>query len=279
MKNIFSIDVESWVHFYLDALKIKQGEASTIQKESWDNHYIHSALADILNLLQKYNQKATFFVIAEIYNWYPELIREIKARGHEIGYHTHSHNILKDAGALKAELNKSTDFIKEFKPVGFRAPQIYITPDSLQLLSDYGFKYSSSSYGEYNIEKINGIDEIPVSSFCFRPKKNKYIGLPKNLTAKMLCREIPFGSGFFIALLGSRIFYFVDQANKNNAPAILFIHPWQLYKTVEISGFSFGMKILKHNPACLPYMINISETLERLFNKYQFISFKEYYGY
>ncbi|MGC4016388.1 MAG: polysaccharide deacetylase family protein [Luteolibacter sp.] len=45
----------------------------------------------ILDLLDQYQAKATFFVIGEKAARHPELIREIHRRGHQIGNHTWSH--------------------------------------------------------------------------------------------------------------------------------------------------------------------------------------------
>ncbi|MBK1831411.1 polysaccharide deacetylase family protein [Verrucomicrobiaceae bacterium R5-34] len=45
----------------------------------------------ILELLENHGVKATFFVIGEKADRYPELIRRIVAEGHQLGNHTYSH--------------------------------------------------------------------------------------------------------------------------------------------------------------------------------------------
>ncbi|MBO5670731.1 MAG: polysaccharide deacetylase family protein, partial [Clostridia bacterium] len=45
----------------------------------------------ILDTLDEYNAKATFFVTAMFVRGYPEMLKEIYARGHEIGNHTVNH--------------------------------------------------------------------------------------------------------------------------------------------------------------------------------------------
>jgi len=81
VRNILSIDVESWVHFYKDALILNHSTTS-VDRKVLDNNYIPIALDRIFALLKKYNQKATFFVVAEIYDWYPNTIEEILTQGH-----------------------------------------------------------------------------------------------------------------------------------------------------------------------------------------------------
>ena len=46
----------------------------------------------LLDLLKQYHQRATFFVIGEKAQQYPELIERIINEGHEIGNHTYTHS-------------------------------------------------------------------------------------------------------------------------------------------------------------------------------------------
>src|SRR6267142_5491781 len=45
----------------------------------------------LLNLLDKYNAKATFFLIGRFVRECPELVKETAARGHSVGSHTETH--------------------------------------------------------------------------------------------------------------------------------------------------------------------------------------------
>lgn len=276
MQNIFSIDLESWVHFYFSALK-KDCDISSDEKKKLDSGYIPEAISTLLGLLDKYKQKATFFVLGEVYNWYPEAVRGIVKRGHEIAYHSHTHALIKNGDVLRGELKKSEHFINEFNPAGFRAPNIYITRDAIQYLKEYGFKYSSSTYGDYNVVNHNGIDEIPVSSLPYWRQCHIDQSLPKHLTVKMLFSQVPFGSGLFISLFRSCTSRFVERVNKENNPAILFIHPWQICMPKEISNLSFRLKVLFRNPFCFPYTRNIQKPLEAILSRHSFTSFKELY--
>jgi peptidoglycan/xylan/chitin deacetylase (PgdA/CDA1 family) len=277
MKNILSIDLESWVHFYQGASKEKRGRLTSSDRKILDNNYIPKATKNILNLLEKYNQKATFFVLGEIYDWYPELIEEMDKRGHEIGYHTHTHVVLTDKEIMERELQQSIDFISRFNPIGFRAPRFFVTRNLMSCLKRWGFKYSSSTYDKHKICNIEGIDEIPVSTICFRGRDVCDQELPKNLTLKMLSKKIPVGSGLFIALLGLKISYVINRLNKNKLPAILFIHPWQLYIPRNLKKASFKLDVLCHNPFRFPYTRNILKPVEELMRRHKFLTFREYY--
>ena len=45
----------------------------------------------VLDLLDKYNAKATFFCIGKNVEMFPELFEEVKRRGHAVGNHSYSH--------------------------------------------------------------------------------------------------------------------------------------------------------------------------------------------
>jgi len=278
LKNILSIDLESW--FYALDVALGENKASSVSshRKDADDNYMPDATEYILNFLDRFSQKATFFITAELYDWYPEIIEEIEVRGHEIGYHTHSHKIIYNKDILEEELRQSSEFLERFRPEGFRAPHMFISRDSFAILKRYGFRYSSSTYGIYRIFNIDGIDEIPVSAYPFRKVKGDDLTLPGNINLKMLLKQIPFGSGLFIAIFGASISRFIDAVNKKDIPAILLFHPWQIYRHKEITGLNFKIKTLFHNPLFLPYTFNIKKSLESLFSQYRFISFRQYYN-
>lgn len=82
----------------------------------------------ILDILDRYGVKATFFMIGTNVEYYPEVAREVLRRGHEIGNHTYSHHRLTkmDEGTLTDELKKCEAVMKEnlnYCPKLFRPPE------------------------------------------------------------------------------------------------------------------------------------------------------------
>lgn len=81
----------------------------------------------ILDLLDEYNIKTTFFLVDIWTQKYPELVREIVARGHEIGNHSTSHPQMSKLNEtqIAKELNTQADnvlAIAGVRPVLFRPP-------------------------------------------------------------------------------------------------------------------------------------------------------------
>ena len=69
---------------------------STEQREAMDNGYLFDSSIELLELLSKYNSKATFFFVSEQSQWKKNPLNLIKNSGHEIAHHSHRHIITDD---------------------------------------------------------------------------------------------------------------------------------------------------------------------------------------
>lgn len=83
---------------------------------------------ELLDTLDFYNIKATFFVTGYQVKYYPEILKEIHKRGHAIGNHSASHNyyaIYKDLDTFKSDFEANQTLIKNV--IG-EAPTLYRFP-------------------------------------------------------------------------------------------------------------------------------------------------------
>ncbi len=81
----------------------------------------------ILDLLDRYQAKATFFLVGKQVELYPDLAREIVRRGHVVGIHGYTHTDLRRLSQLgvERELIKARAAVRDacgFRPVLFRPP-------------------------------------------------------------------------------------------------------------------------------------------------------------
>src|SRR5690606_12707603 len=81
----------------------------------------------ILDVLAAYNAKATFFVLGEAAETYPQLVERIVAEGHSIGNHTysHPHPWFTSEEIAKEEVEKTSHIIQQItgiRPRWFRPP-------------------------------------------------------------------------------------------------------------------------------------------------------------
>jgi peptidoglycan-N-acetylglucosamine deacetylase len=81
----------------------------------------------LLPLLEKYNAKATFFLIGKDIEKHPEEAKKLAEAGHQIGNHTYSHNrmVLKSSSFIKEEIETTDELIRKsgYKgEIDFRPP-------------------------------------------------------------------------------------------------------------------------------------------------------------
>jgi len=92
----------------------------------------------ILALLQKYEAKATFFMLGSRVQYYPSLVQEVRDAGHEIGNHTWTHPVLTkmSAAAIKKEYETTEQAIKAAigQPSAFFRPPYGAINDSVRAL-------------------------------------------------------------------------------------------------------------------------------------------------
>ncbi len=101
--------------------------------------------SQILDILKKYNAKATFFVLGSNAKKYPDLLKREFDEGHEIGNHSYSHPNMKTLSSDKIlqEIKYTQDCIGEIigtKPVIFRSPGGIYNSDIINSATSLGCK-------------------------------------------------------------------------------------------------------------------------------------------
>lgn len=98
----------------------------------------------VLDLLDKYNAKATFFCIGKQIEAYPEIFKKVLERGHTVGNHTYSHLPslgLSTKNQWLEELNVTNNLIEQnsgLKANYFRPPYGVTTPNLAKALKATG---------------------------------------------------------------------------------------------------------------------------------------------
>ena len=117
----------------------------------------------ILDLLERYGLKVTFFVPGLVMEQRPAMVEAILKQGHEIAHHSWSHawivNLTRDQE--REEMDKGIEIIQRMtgrKPVGYRSPAAEFSPHTLRMLHEYGFGYSSNYFDDDSpyLHRIDG---------------------------------------------------------------------------------------------------------------------------
>jgi len=106
----------------------------------------------VLNILDAYDAKATFFCVGENVKKHQETYREIISRGHQTGNHTF-HHLKGWSTPAKAYLNDVVKCSKHLESMLFRPPYGKITPLQINTLKKEGFNIVMWSVltGDYKI--------------------------------------------------------------------------------------------------------------------------------
>ncbi|MBI2706359.1 MAG: polysaccharide deacetylase family protein [Actinobacteria bacterium] len=107
---------------------------------------------DLLDWLDERCITATMFVVGEVGEHHPGLVKEISARGHEIGLHNWKHVQLTklDPTTFEQWVKRGKAVLEDLSDqevVGFRAPTASIVPGTMwttDILAQEGFVYTSS---------------------------------------------------------------------------------------------------------------------------------------
>lgn len=88
----------------------------------------------ILDILKKYGIKATFFVVGQRVEQFPNVVKQIYHAGHEVGNHTWSHCVLvcKSYKFIRNEINSTDQLIRE---IGYQGPIPFRSPKGMKFIA------------------------------------------------------------------------------------------------------------------------------------------------
>jgi peptidoglycan/xylan/chitin deacetylase (PgdA/CDA1 family) len=121
----------------------------SIGRMSWGQYGNRVGVPRVLDLLDRYGVKASFYVPAVAALLHPDEQRQVVAEGHEIGIHGWIHE-LNSVLPHEVELDlmfRSTDTLEKItgiRPVGLRTPSWDFSPNTLRIELELGLLYDSS---------------------------------------------------------------------------------------------------------------------------------------
>ena len=100
---------------------------------------------EAIKILKRYDVKATFFVVGEMVERYPNIVKEQSRLGHEIENHTYTHPNLEKVDGIETikEIINAQESIEKItlrKPVFFRPPKGLFNKETADIVEIYGYK-------------------------------------------------------------------------------------------------------------------------------------------
>ena len=256
MLNALTIDVEDY--FQVSAFE------RCVSRECWDSFALRVEMNTrrILDMLDEFGVKATFFILGWVAERKPELVREIARQGHEVASHGYGHQRIYNQTRedFREDIRRSKALLEDLcgAPVhGYRAPSYSISMDTLWAydeLLEAGYSYDSSVfpirhdlYGipdwprhPFTVSKDPDGTWGPVGSHACPLTANRCTLPCDNVCSRMA--EIPIttlsigGKNFPIAGGGYfRLFPYpftrwglrrINQVERR--PFVFYIHPWEI---------------------------------------------------
>ena len=271
--HLLGIDFEDWYHPQLVSPHVPEEKRIPTMFKGLDK---------ILDLLRKNDSKATFFLVGELLGNNPEIIDKILSEGHEIGFHTMRHTRLDSENfqsTFKQELNQFEEIVSR-KVLGFRAPTFSLNEKSswaIDELINAGYKYDSSIVpAKTSMYGLASAEKSPYRITSSNLEKNNSNGILIEfplLITKFLGKTVPAAGGFYLRFLPfGTIKNAIRTYEKQNIPASLYIHSWEL--TPE---YIPKIKLPKKDHFITFH--NIEKTLSRIDNlleEFKFSTFESY---
>jgi polysaccharide deacetylase family protein (PEP-CTERM system associated) len=274
-----TIDLEDW-HQLLH--RRVTGQTPPPTKHVVDDTY------HLLELLDNAGVRATFFVVGMVAEAYPDLVREVAARGHEIGSHSYHHHLLDsvDARHFKADVDRSRKQLQDLtgQPVlGFRAPEFsvgYLGHWSFRVLAEAGFAFDSSVFPVAGARY--GIPEAPCGSFAIETGSGTLWEFPLATWQLRSLRLPAAGGSYFRIMPGSVLRRAMLQSDREGRSAILYFHPYEFHRGwLYLSGLAWRQRA---HPAHLRFGVlhnlatgAVGRRLRSLLREFRFTSLSELY--
>ena len=254
--------LRSWIKH----LRIRRGNKILLQ--ALKMFYFHLTpfsvlLQRICDVLDEYDAKFTFPLVASTAQSNPTLVKWLKSTSHEIAIHGYKHVQYPFLSAKQQflEINKAIQIFKEFKiPFqGFRAPYNLYSTTTIELIEKFGFKWDAG---------IGFRRDYRYSHKFFKPllkngEKSSYTCIPLcewsddrmidnyNLSSKKMAKIL---------------IYHLEKARKVNGLVMYDLHPIRIGQKQYIRSLE---QLLSHAVKINAWVPTISEAVDYWSKKHQ----------
>ncbi len=243
MKHILTIDLEEWFHVC--------GAESALPPASWDR--LESRLPDVsgelLDLLDRVGARATFFVVGYVADRYPDLVAEVRERGHRIGSHGYLHKRIYEMtpDEFARDLDRSVKAIEKacgVTPCSYRSPEWSLRPQcdwALRILAQRGFTFDSSAVPF----TLMGSRSFPRGTTSISTEHGPITEVPLT-TVRCFWERLPYTGGLAFRLHPE--WYVHRRLQRETArghPVMVYLHPFDLVRDLPEASLPFTRRIMQ----------------------------------
>jgi polysaccharide deacetylase family protein (PEP-CTERM system associated) len=229
MRNALTVDVEDWFQV--------SNFDGVIGREEWGTlpSRVERNTVRMLDLFDEFDARATCFVLGWVAERFPELVREIARRGHEIASHGHGHELVYRIGPerFEADVRRSVESLNAAcgeTPRGYRAPSFSIdrrAPWAFDVLAELGFTYDSSLFPVWHPRY--GVGDFERFPCRVRTAGGREMTEFPLTTMRLAGRNLGASGGGYLRIFPLAVMETAfRRANAAGQPAVLYLHPWEI---------------------------------------------------
>ena len=255
--HVFTVDVEDYFQV--------SGFESHIDRDSWPSFEsrVERSTHRLLDLLDAHETRATFFVLGWVADQCSTLIREIAARGHEIGSHSYWHRLVYQLTPeqFRSDVRRSKCVLQDLigkRVTAFRAPSFSITRRSLwalEILIEEGFSVDSSIFPVRHDRY--GIPDANPRPHLIATPSGDIVEFPMTVT-RVGRVTIPISGGGYFRLKPWPVYrQLASSVVDEGRPLMFYIHPWEVDPEQPDTGAGSRLSRWRH-------YLNLEHTASRL---------------
>jgi len=260
MKNILTVDCEDWFHTDISQKYLRDKPGLHLEDR------VDRNVDALLGLFREHGARATFFVLGEVAEKFPELIPKIEKKGHRIGAHGYAHTsvFLRTRVDFDKDVLRVTGLLARLAsrpPLSFRAANWSVGRKdlwALEILKKYGYRYDSSL-------------KCPINTGKRPPAEKCLIEVPRsgNMPARL---PVPFGGAFLRLAPLNFMLHLMKEMNRKGLPFMVYVHPWEVDAEVPVIKTSWIDKVIQYEG-----IAGNLEKIKRVLGSFEFVSMEEFF--
>ena len=269
--SILSVDVEDY--FQVEAF------SDRVDRACWGEYpsRVERNTRVLLDLFDESGVTGTFFTLGWVAERFPAIVREIAARGHEIGCHSYWHRLIYRLSPeeFREDTIRAKRAIEDAAGVGiegYRAPNFSVMKKSwwaTEILAECGFRYDSSVFPIRH--DVYGYPEAPRRPFRIDTPAGPLAEFPMTTFRWFGNANLPIGGGGYLRIFPEFVTRAgLRKASEEGISLVAYIHPWEVDPEQP--------RLQGRLTSRLRHYTNLSKTAHRLRNlisRARFTSFRD----